>query len=119
MGNLCNGNDFIFFKIEAVPGSQAPFFVERFQEKSVKEKGTLKLTAKVTGNPVPTVTWFRNNKPLLASPKKKELYDGENIVLEITNADSEEDAGDYKCVASNAYGTATHGARVTVDVEHV
>lgn len=62
---------------------------------------------------------FRNNKPLLASPKKTELYDGENIILEVKNADSEEDAGDYKCVASNSYGTVSHGARVTVDVEHV
>lgn len=61
----------------------------------------------------------RNNKPLLASPKKTELFDGENIVLEIKNADSEEDAGDYKCVASNNFGTVTHGARITVDVENV
>ena len=61
----------------------------------------------------------RNNKPLLASPKKTETYDGENIYLEIKKADSEEDAGDYKCVASNSYGTVTHGARITVDVEDV
>lgn len=61
----------------------------------------------------------RNNKTLLASPKQTQLFDGENIVLEIKNADSEEDAGDYKCVASNTLGTATHGARITVDVEKV
>lgn len=42
-----------------MPGPQAPLFVERFQGKTVKEKETLRLTAKVTGNPVPTVTWFR------------------------------------------------------------
>ncbi len=55
----------------------------------------------------------------MASSKKTEIYDGENIILEIKNADSEEDAGDYKCVASNNYGTVSHGARITVDVEHV
>lgn len=55
---------------------------------------------------------------MLASSKKTELFDGENILLEIKNADSEEDAGDYKCVASNSFGTVTHGARITVDVEH-
>lgn len=85
----------------------------------MKENGTITLIAKVTGNPVPTVSWFRNNKPLLASPKKKEVFDGENIVLEIARADSEEDAGDYKCVASNTFGTTTHGARVSVDVPQV
>lgn len=102
-----------------LPGPQAPLFIERFQEQTVKENGTITLIAKVTGNPVPIVSWFRNNKPLLASSKKKEVFDGENIVLEIVNADSEEDAGDYKCVASNAFGTATHGARVSVDVPQV
>lgn len=40
-------------------GSQAPLFIERFQEKTVKEKETLRLTATVTGNPQPTVSWFR------------------------------------------------------------
>ncbi|KAG8287915.1 hypothetical protein J6590_027253 [Homalodisca vitripennis] len=143
-----------------VPGPQAPLFVERFEEQNVKEKGTIRLVAKVTGNPVPIVTWFSiknegnwndvkneltianqlfhrvgayyyyfpvslslaqsmNNKTLLASPKQTQLFDGENIVLEIKEADSEEDAGDYKCVASNNVGTATHGSRVTVDVEKV
>lgn len=106
-------------KFTELPGPQAPLFIERFQEQTVKEKGTITLIAKVTGNPVPIVSWFRNNKPLLASSKKKEVFDGENIVLEIVNADSEEDAGDYKCVASNTFGTATHGARVSVDVPQV
>lgn len=55
----------------------------------------------------------------MASSKQTSIFDGENIILEITNADSEEDAGDYKCVASNNVGTATHGARITVDVDKV
>lgn len=53
------------------------------------------------------------------SPNIIETYDGENIVLEIRNADSEVDAGDYKCIASNPVGKASHGAKVTVDVEKV
>lgn len=39
--------------------------------------------------------------------------------MEIKNADSEVDAGDYKCIASNPVGKASHGAKVTVDVEKV
>lgn len=53
------------------------------------------------------------------SPNIKETYDGENIILEIKNADSEVDAGDYKCTASNPVGKASHGAKVTVDVPQV
>ncbi|KAL1117088.1 hypothetical protein AAG570_004416 [Ranatra chinensis] len=102
-----------------LPQPQAPLFVERFEEQKVREKGTIRLVAKVVGNPIPSVTWFRNNKTLLASPRITEMFDGEQIVLEIVDADSEEDAGDYKCVASNTVGSATHGAKVTVDVEKV
>ncbi|CAA9993168.1 unnamed protein product [Nesidiocoris tenuis] len=98
---------------------QAPLFVERFEEVQVSEKGTIRLTAKVDGNPIPSVTWFRNNKILLASPRITEMFDGEQILLEIVDADSEEDAGDYKCVATNAIGSATNGAKVTVDVAKV
>lgn len=65
-------------------------------------------------------TFFnRNNQPLEKSPNITESYDGENIVLEIRNADSEVDAGDYKCIASNPVGKTSHGARVTVDVDTV
>lgn len=53
------------------------------------------------------------------SPNITESYDGENIALEIKNADSEVDTGDYKCVAVNPVGKASHGAKVTVDVDKV
>lgn len=53
------------------------------------------------------------------SPNIHESYDGENISLEIKNADSETDAGDYKCVAVNPVGKTSHGAKVTVDVDKV
>ncbi|XP_011861803.1 PREDICTED: titin-like isoform X2 [Vollenhovia emeryi] len=107
--------------VEKVPSGapEPPLFTKRFQEIIVPERGTFKLVAKVTGNPVPEVTWLRNNKPLDKSANITESYDGENISLEIKNADSEVDAGDYKCVASNPVGKASHGAKVTVDVAKV
>lgn len=94
-------------------------FVERFEELTVKQNATIKLSAKVIGNPVPEITWLRNNKPLKPSQKIKCSFDGENIELVILSADSEIDSGDYKCIASNLMGKASHGARVTIDVEKV
>lgn len=38
---------------------EPPLFTQRFQELTVPEKGTFKLVAKVTGNPVPVVAWLR------------------------------------------------------------
>jgi len=94
-------------------------FMERFDEVKVAEKSTIKLVARVTGNPVPEIMWFRNNEVLEPSSNIKQTYDGENIQLEIVGANSERDAGDYKCVATNIAGKASHGARVTVDVDKV
>lgn len=79
----------------------------------------IRLKAKVTGNPVPSITWYRNNQILTPSETVTQKFDGENIELVITNVDSEIDSGDYKCVASNSAGKASHGARVTIDVDKV
>ncbi|CAH2104073.1 unnamed protein product [Euphydryas editha] len=98
---------------------EPPLFINRFQELTVKEKGTIRLTAKVTGNPIPLITWYRNNQILTPSDTVTQNFDGENIELIITNVDSEIDSGDYKCVAANTAGKASHGARVTIDVDKV
>lgn len=104
---------------EFAVNAEPPFFVDRFEEQRVPQKGTIALPAKVSGNPVPEVKWLRNNVPLLPSDRVKQSYDGENIELVITNADSNEDSGDYKCVASNPIGKVSHGARVVVEVDDV
>jgi hypothetical protein len=38
---------------------EPPLFLERFEEERVPEKGTLRLLARVTGNPTPQITWLR------------------------------------------------------------
>lgn len=98
---------------------QAPFFKDRFEELIVPQNGTIRLTASVTGHPVPEVQWLLNNRPLKYSDRVKTSYDGENIELIVFNADSELDTGIYKCLASNIAGTASHGSKVLVDVEAV
>lgn len=93
--------------------------MERFEENVVKQNGRILLAARVIGNPVPEITWLKDNRPLHSSDRIKQTYDGENIQLQIDSADSEIDTGDYKCVASNSFGRASHGARITVDVDDV
>lgn len=75
--------------------------------------------ARVIGNPTPEITWFRNNEPLKPSSKIKPSFDGENVELIITNVNSEEDTGDYKVLAKNTGGKASHGAKVNVEVDSV
>lgn len=98
---------------------EPPMFVERFEELNVTQNALIKLHARVVGNPVPEVLWLHNNNPLKPSDRVKLVYDGENIELIIQKADSEKDSGDYKCIASNIVGKASHGAKVSVDVDKV
>lgn len=93
--------------------------MERFEELNVPQNGTIKLPARVSGNPVPEITWLYNNRPLAPSERVKQSYDGELLELVIFKADSSVDSGDYKCVASNPLGKVSHGARVIVEVEDV
>lgn len=80
---------------------------------------TIRLPARVSGNPVPEITWLYNNRPLPTSDRVRQAYDGEQLELVITKADSAIDSGDYKCVASNPIGKVSHGARVIVEVKNV
>lgn len=98
---------------------ESPLFIERFEEVTVKQNETIVLRAKVTGNPVPDIIWLRNNKPLQPSDRIQTEFDGDNLTLTIFNADSETDSGDFKCIASNIVGKASHGSQVTVDVDKV
>lgn len=98
---------------------EPPLFLERFEEQIVKQKQRVELSARVIGNPVPEITWLKNNRPLHPSDRVKQNYDGEHISLIIKSADTEVDTGDYKCIASNSFGRASHGARITVDVDDV
>ncbi|XP_017492146.1 PREDICTED: titin-like, partial [Rhagoletis zephyria] len=99
--------------------AEPPLFVERFEEQSVPQKGTIRLPAKVTGQPVPEVQWLFNNNPLYPSERIQQVYDGENIELIIKDANPDTDSGDYKCIASNPIGKTSHGARVIVEVDEV
>lgn len=96
---------------------EPPLFIERFQELTVSEKDTIKLCARVTGNPVPEIFWLRNNDTLKSTNRIKMTYDGEYIELVIKQANVETDSGDYKCVACNSVGKASHGAKVSVDAD--
>lgn len=98
---------------------EPPLFLERFEEKMVKQKQPIELSARVVGNPVPEITWLKNNRVLHPSDRIIQSYDGEHIHLSIKVSNSEIDTGDYKCIASNSFGKASHGARVTVDVDDV
>lgn len=77
------------------------------------------LRAKVTGSPRPEIYWLRNNEPLEPSDRVKITYKEQNIELTVKESNSELDSGNYKCIAVNSVGKASHGARVSIEVDSV
>jgi hypothetical protein len=56
---LLNTNSYISITELPFDKPEPPLFLERFEEEKVPEKGTLRLLARVTGNPTPEITWLR------------------------------------------------------------
>lgn len=80
---------------------------------SVKAGQTIKLGAKFSGSPPPTVTWSKNGVELAANDRVK--IRGNGADTELISLDAErEDTGVYTVTCVNAFGTKTVDVNVTV-----
>ena len=77
----------------------------------VHQGDPLTLDCQPTGNPPPSLSWFKNDQPLVASGDRLTISDDQRVV--ISNLYST-DEGNYSCVASNIQGTATASTFLTV-----
>lgn len=85
-----------------------PKFVEKPEKSSVLQNTKAVFAASADGDPMPMITWSKNGVNLEESSDMDIYYD-ESIdthFLEIFEAKSK-DAGQYKCTASNIFGTET------------
>ncbi len=55
------------------------------------------------GHPAPTVTWFKEGKPLKSGRNVKIIQEGEDVILRIIGV-SLLDAGEYTCTLNNSSG---------------
>ncbi|XP_010774283.1 immunoglobulin-like and fibronectin type III domain-containing protein 1, partial [Notothenia coriiceps] len=102
--------------LEILPaGKTTPDFTRKPMAVTAPEgkKGLFK--AIVSGEPAPTVTWARNNGELNEPEKYTTRYDqrSHEHILEIINIKPDQ-AGAYKCLATNEYGQAVCTANLNV-----
>lgn len=79
----------------------------------LKSGQTLKLSCKVQGTPVISITWFKNGSEIVCDRRHTMSFDGTLATLEVQDS-SVEDGGDYVCVASSEAGRDQSSSSVAV-----
>ncbi|XP_046962552.1 obscurin isoform X6 [Vanessa cardui] len=97
------GEDSTEGKINVRKVFQPPRFTQKFTDLQQLPTFDAKFPARVIGLPTPEITWYKNGSPLKASDKYSIKRDGDACCLYVRDI-TQEDAGQYKCVAKNKEG---------------
>lgn len=95
---------------------EPPLFTRHLRAADVKEGRPLQLTASVTGNPLPTISWTRNGACVDSSSDYLITYYNGECTLRLEQV-LPVHQGTFTCCASNALGTDQTVSRVRVERE--
>lgn len=102
-----------YFISATKPKGEAPSLDGQLKPVSVNVGEDVKLVCKMSGKPEPKIEWFKNSKPVKPDYRIKTDYDGTTCTLHIKNTTTD-DKGEYKCMASNDFGSVESDADVNV-----
>ncbi|XP_047531484.1 obscurin isoform X5 [Vanessa atalanta] len=97
------GEDTTEGKINVRKVFQPPRFTQKFTDLQQLPTFDAKFPARVIGLPAPDITWYKNGTLLKASDKYSIKRDGDACCLYVRDI-TQDDAGQYKCVAKNKEG---------------
>ncbi|GBN78554.1 Twitchin [Araneus ventricosus] len=90
-----------------------PEFVIPLRNVMAVENKSAQFTCKVTGNPKPTIIWYKGTRELMDGGKFTMLKDGDTYSLVVSEAYGE-DADEYACRATNKGGSRTSRAELLI-----
>ncbi|XP_054712910.1 cell adhesion molecule DSCAM-like [Uloborus diversus] len=116
---------FVYNEIDVAQGTAeliisdvAPTLITAFTEKTAKPGDTISLNCVTAGNPLPLLTWHRDDVPLPPGPRitAADRVDDSGHVIGILNISDArvEDGGEYRCQGDNDIGSAFHAARLNI-----
>uniref|UniRef100_A0A914WDR8 Muscle M-line assembly protein unc-89 n=1 Tax=Plectus sambesii TaxID=2011161 RepID=A0A914WDR8_9BILA len=95
-------------------GNKAPKVIIPLESEKIKEDGTISLKCKFSGDPKPTLKWFKDGERVYAFGRCQIIEHSDGTAeLRIDNATRMEGGG-YRCVAENDYGSARTTAEIVV-----
>ena len=99
---------------EAEMDDRAPLFMIPLFDQTAELDEAIILETKVDGDPMPKVTWYYKGQELHDRKLYDFVYSPEGDLCLVVKRMKVEDEGEYTCVATNEYGTATSKARLTL-----
>ncbi|XP_031635461.1 obscurin-like, partial [Contarinia nasturtii] len=92
-----------------------PTFQSHLSDQRVKEGEPIELTVEVTGKPQIELQWLHNGKPINTNGERYQLVSDSDTTHTLKINDAElSDAGEYSLIATNAYGSLTSSAAVSI-----
>jgi len=100
-------------KVKSDIPEEKPTFTSPMRDISIEEGQPLMMDASFVGNPIPDVSWTKNDEPIEPSERIMMSCDGKKIGLQI-NPCEPKDAGIYSCRLSNPLGEDNTNANAIV-----
>ncbi|EYB87861.1 hypothetical protein Y032_0256g374 [Ancylostoma ceylanicum] len=92
--------------VETKAGRGPPEFVELLRSCTVNEKQEAVLKCKVKGEPRPKIKWTKEGKEVEMSTRIRTEFKEDGTLTLTINEVTQQDAGEYRCMAENELGTA-------------
>ena len=96
------------------PEGRAPEVIKPAETVEVEEGKPARIECQISGQPKPTVEWFKDSERVKESKRIRPESDNETLSLNFKETELD-DEGEYKCVARNEFGSASSQAELLVN----
>ena len=90
-----------------------PEFILKLRDRSAVEGSSVRLACRAMGTPEPGFQWYKGDKPISAEGRFDISQSVSGFTLVIKDCQVE-DAGEYKCEATNKAGSVSTSCKITV-----
>ncbi|CAL2029366.1 unnamed protein product [Caenorhabditis brenneri] len=94
--------------------NKAPKLIEPLENIRIPEKQGFRLRCKFSGDPKPTIKWFKDGERVFPYGRLQLIESPDGVCELVVDSATRQDAGGYRCVAENTYGSARTSCDVNV-----
>ena len=104
----------LFFQTFFTEGGTSPHFMSPLQDLNVTEGDQLQLQCKLTGDPTPSVHWYKDGSCIDDNPDYDITRDRQGVCTLTIEEVFKDDAGRFTCKSQNQFGGDETSSKITV-----